>query len=87
MNKKVIIFYSLFALVMIGGSLVLSLWFFPKFGGPYFVRSIWAKAGMIEPVMGYTITDPRSWKLWLFIIAQMAASISVVVFVEVILQS
>jgi len=31
MNKKLVIFYSLFGLVMIGGSLVLSLWFIPKF--------------------------------------------------------
>jgi hypothetical protein len=81
MNKKVVIFYSLFTLVMIGGSLLLSLWFFPKFGGPYLVRGIWAKAGMIEPEMGYTMTDFRSWKIWLFLIAHMAASVSVMMFV------
>ena len=31
MDKKVVIFFSLFALLMIGGSLVLSLWVLPKY--------------------------------------------------------
>lgn len=49
MNKKAVIFFSFFALIMIGGSLVLSLWVLPKYvipDSPYDIRV--GKAGMIK---------------------------------------
>ena len=36
MNKRVVIFFSLFAVLMIGGSLALSLWVLPKYLIPYY---------------------------------------------------
>jgi hypothetical protein len=48
MIKKLLIFYSLFALVIIGGSLILSLWFIPKYFvySDHFPKDI---SGMIQP--------------------------------------
>ena len=50
MDKKVVIFYSLFALLMIGGSLVLCLWVLPKYLIPYYpYDDPNSRAGMIKP--------------------------------------
>ncbi len=41
MDKKVVIFFSFFSLIIIGGSLILSLWFLPKYvvtDSPYDIR-------------------------------------------------
>ncbi len=49
MDKKAVIFFSFFTLIMIGGSLVLSLWILPKYVilySPYDIRV--GKGGMIK---------------------------------------
>ncbi len=88
MDKKVVIFFSLFALLMIGGSLVLSLWVIPKVINPvwpYDVRV--SRAGMIQPDSENVTTSadhgPRnetkvSWKL---MITQMIGAICIVLLV------
>jgi len=65
MNKKAVIFFSFFALIMIGGSLILSLWVLPKYviqDSSYDVRV--GKAGMIKPqstaVVSNTNYEPRN---------------------------
>ena len=50
MDKKVVIFFSFFALLMIGGSLILSLWVLPKYLIPYYpYDDPDSAAGMIQP--------------------------------------
>ena len=50
MDKKAVIFFSLFALLMIGGALVLCLWVFPKYLIPYDPHDDPdSTAGMIKP--------------------------------------
>lgn len=50
MDKKVVIFFSLFALLMIGGSVVLNLWVLPRYLIPYYPQDDPdSTAGMIKP--------------------------------------
>ena len=50
MDKKVVIFFSFFALLMIGGSLVLCLWVLPKYLIPYYPDDAPdSTAGLIQP--------------------------------------
>ena len=83
MNKKLVIFFSLFALLMIGGSLVLSLWFIPKFivYSYHFPEDI---SGMIQPEPEKEIAngDYRSQneinESWRLVITQMASGIGAI---------
>jgi len=76
MDKKVLIFFSLFAFLMIGGSFVLSLWIFPKIIANH--RYIgFGLSGMIEPTPSQGVTR----EAMIFIIAQMTATIGIVVIV------
>ena len=62
MNKKVVMFFSFFALLMIGGSLVLSLWVLPKYLIPYYpYDDPDSTAGMIRPqsIKNSASTDHR----------------------------
>ena len=76
MDKKVLIFYIIFALVMIGGSFVLSLWIFPKIvSNSAYIG--FGNSGMIKPSPAQIIT--RETKI--FIIAQLVLTIGIVVLV------
>jgi len=74
MDKKVLIFFLIFAIVMIGGSFTLSLWIFPKIIGN--TRNIgFGNSGMIEPSIVFTR------EAIILIITQMIVTIVVVLLV------
>ena len=76
MDRKVLIFFSLFALVMIGGSFAISLWIFPKIvSNSRYIG--FGHAGMIEPAPGAVFNR----EVLLFIIAQMAVTVGVILLV------
>ena len=88
MDKKVVIFFSLFALLMIGGSLVLSLWVFPK----YFMidgrfNSPFQNAGLIKPQStGFATSADHDQKYqiklnWILMTTQMVGVICIVLLV------
>jgi len=73
MDKKVLIFFSLFAIVMIGGPLALSLWIFPRVtANPRYMG--FGLSGMIEPPPGAVFTREAIF----FIVAQMVVTVVVV---------
>jgi len=75
-DKKVLIFYSLFALVMIGGSFALSLWIFPQiFGNSRYMG--FGYAGMIEPSPAQVFTG----EMVILIIAQMGGTFGLIWFI------
>lgn len=76
MDKKVLIFFSIFALVMIGGSFSISLWIFPKIVGSSRHMGF-GHAGMIEPAPGAVLNS----NVLLFIIAQMTVTAGVILLV------
>jgi len=87
MDKKVIIFFSLFGLLMIGGSFVLSLWVLPKIlptnntlGWGFEVVKSDSKS--VTSVMGYGIRNENK-VLWGLMISQMAVTICIVLLVGV----
>ena len=75
MDKKVIIFFSLFTLFMIGGSFAICLWVIPKEmnAGP------WSKAGMIKYDSEKVVIEMRV--SWVMMAAQMAATLGMILFV------
>ena len=84
MDKKVVIFFSLFALLMIGGSFVLSLWVIPKIL-PY---HIWAgRVEIILPESEEAVTSvnrgPRYEMRvsWILMITQMIGTLCILVLV------
>ena len=55
MNKKVVLFYLIFAVLMIGGSFLISLWIFPKIvANERYIG--FGYAGMLKPVSGQVLT-------------------------------
>ena len=84
MDKKVVIFFSLFTLLMIGGSLVLCFWFFPNFLD-YPMQE--ETAGMIQPESEKVATSidnspQKGMKVgWLLMISQMIGAICIVLLV------
>ena len=83
MNKKAVIFFLLFALLMIGGSLVLSLWFLPGYLIPYYpLDDPDSTAGMIRPqsIKDSASTDPlpRNEKNLGLIIAQLLIGVGAI---------
>ena len=77
MDKKVLIFFSLFALVMIGGSFALSLWIFPKISGNPRYGGGFGYAGMIEPSSALVFTR----EMLILIIAQMVGTFGLIGFI------
>ena len=76
MDKKVLIFFAVFALVMIGGSFAISLWIFPRIVNSS--RYIgFGNAGMIKPAADAVFTG----EMLFFITAQMAVTVGVVLLV------
>jgi hypothetical protein len=76
MDKKVLIFFSIFAIVMIGGSFTLSLWIFPKIvSNSRYIG--FGNSGMIEPSPGIVFTR----EALILIITQMVVTIVVVLLV------
>jgi hypothetical protein len=72
MDKKTVIFFSLFALLMIGGSFAICLWFIP-------VEVRWNGAGLLT-ANDFTSVDhsPRN---WILMITQMIGTICIVLLV------
>ena len=74
MDKKVLIFFSIFAIMMIGGSFALSLWIFPKIvSNSRYIG--FGHSGMIEPSIVFTR------EAIILIITQMVVTIVVVLLV------
>ena len=83
MNKKVVLLFSLFAVLMIGGSLVLCFWVLPKYLISYFPHDDPdSTAGMIRPQLNEQNTgvDHRSQneKILGLIIAQLLVGIGAI---------
>jgi hypothetical protein len=76
MDKKIVLFYAIFAALMIGGSLAISLWIFPKIVGNARYMGF-GLAGMIEPVSGQILSK----QMLTLIFAQMAGTFGILWFV------
>ncbi len=88
MDKKVVIFFSLFALLMIGGSLVISIWVIPKyFRTPSPIDTPFSNAGNIEPQSTeFVTTADRGQRIetrlnWILMLTQMVGVICIVMLV------
>lgn len=76
MDKKVLLFFALFAMLMIGGSFALSLWIIPNIVGNSRYLGF-GDAGMIQPAAAQVFTG----ELMILIIAQMAGTCCLVWFI------
>lgn len=76
MDRKVLLFFLIFAVVMLGGSFGISLWIFPKIVGNARYMGF-GYAGMIKPISG----DGISGEVLIWIIAQMAGTFGLVWFI------
>jgi hypothetical protein len=73
MDKKVLIFFTIFAILMIGGSFVLSLWIFPNIVHNSRYMGF-GDAGMIKPSPTHVLTR----EVIILIIAQMVTTFFIV---------
>ena len=76
MDRKVWLFFLVFAVLMLGGSLAISLWIFPKIVGNARYMGF-GYAGMIKPISG----EPISGKVLILILAQMIGTLGLIWFI------
>ena len=73
MDRKVWLFFLIFAILMLGGSFAISLWIFPKIVGNARYMGF-GYAGMIKPVSAQIVSK----QLLILIFAQMVATVGIV---------
>lgn len=76
MDRKVLLFFLVFAILMLGGSFAISLWIFPKIVGNARYMGF-GYAGMIKPVPGEILSG----EVLILIIAQMIGTLGLVWFI------